>query len=96
MREQKLEKYLNERIKKIGGKSYKWVSPGVSGVPDRLVCFPGGRVIFVELKAPGKVPTARQKFVHRELMNLGCLVYVIDSRQQVDDLIQKWGEQREI
>ena len=56
MREKDIEKYLRDRIREIGGKAYKFVSPGNNGVPDRLVCLPGGRVVFVELKAPGQGP----------------------------------------
>lgn len=96
MEEQNIEKYLTDEMKKAGGKSYKWVSPGNNGVPDRIIIFPSGKIIFVELKAPGKVPTAYQKLVHRELKRLNCEVHVIDSKKQIDELIRKWGEQREI
>ncbi len=96
MREQNIEKYLTNEMKKIGGKSYKWVSPGNNGVPDRIVIFPNGIIKFVELKAPGQAPTAYQKLVHRQLRQLNCEVLVIDSIKQIDELIQKWGEQREI
>lgn len=54
MRESTIEAYLRDRVKELGGKAYKFVSPGNDGVPDRLVCLPGGRAVFVELKAPGK------------------------------------------
>jgi len=91
MRESNIEKYLTDRMKCIGGKSYKWVSPGNNGVPDRIIIFPSGKIIFVELKAPGKVPTAYQKLVHRELKKINCEVLVIDSLKNVDDLIKKWG-----
>lgn len=33
---------------------------GQAGWPDRMVLCPGGKAVFVELKAPGKVPTALQ------------------------------------
>lgn len=96
MREQNIENYLTERMKKIGGKSYKWVSPGNSGVPDRLIIFPDGQIVFVELKAPGNIPTKRQKFVHRELRKLNCNVLVIDSKKQIDNLIAGWGGADEV
>lgn len=96
MRESNIEKYLTNEMKKVGGKSYKWISPGNSGVPDRIVIFPSGQILFVELKAPGKVPTAYQQLVHRELKRLNCEVLVINNKKQIDELIQKWGEQREI
>ena len=39
--EKDIEKYLRDEIKKVGGIAYKFVSPGNSGVPDRLVLLPG-------------------------------------------------------
>ena len=50
MREKDIEKILVDGVKGIGGRAYKWVSPGNNGVPDRIVFLPGGRIIFVELK----------------------------------------------
>jgi len=47
--ERQIEKRLREEIKKLGGRSYKFVSPGNDGVPDRIV-VKNGKVWFVELK----------------------------------------------
>ena len=49
MKEKEIETYLRMRISSFGGRAYKFVSPGNDGVPDRLVCLPGGKVIFVEI-----------------------------------------------
>ena len=54
MKEKDVEAYLRDQVKGKGGKAYKFVSPGNDGVPDRMICMPGERVFFVELKAPGK------------------------------------------
>lgn len=89
MRERNIETYLRDSVKKARGIAYKWVSPGNNGVPDRIVIIPGGRIIFVELKAPGKKPTALQQVQHDKLRALGCDVRVIDSREGVDDLIKE-------
>ena len=67
------EAYLRDRVKAIGGRSYKWVSPGCSRVPDRIVILPGGRVVFVELKSEGKTSTGQQKKRQAELRALGCV-----------------------
>jgi hypothetical protein len=56
MREKDIESYLRDQVKKIKGIAYKFESPGNSGVPDRLVLLPDGKIYFVELKAPGKKP----------------------------------------
>lgn len=87
MGEKDIEAYLRDRVKEIGGKAYKFVSPGNNGVPDRLVCLTGGRAIFVELKAPGKKPTSLQLRQHEKLKSLDFEVLVIDSKKAVDDFI---------
>jgi len=38
----------------MGGMAVKFTSPGLDGVPDRIVLLPGRKIAFVELKAPGK------------------------------------------
>ena len=53
MEESKIEKYLKSKVEKLGGECLKFNS-GVVGVPDRIVILPGGKITFIELKAPGK------------------------------------------
>ena len=36
----------------MGGIALKFTSPGMAGMPDRLVLLPEGKIYFVELKAP--------------------------------------------
>jgi len=85
--EKDIESYLREKIKEIGGKAYKWVSPGNAGVPDRLICI-NGTIIPVELKAPGKKPTELQLKKHAELRKLGIEVRVIDTKKKVDEFLK--------
>ncbi|WP_306463595.1 VRR-NUC domain-containing protein [Siminovitchia fortis] len=95
IREKDIENYLRNQVKKIGGIAYKFESPGNAGVPDRLVLLPGGRVHFVELKAPGKKPTALQLAQHRKINKLHSRVLIIDSKEKVDRFIE-WVTQSEI
>ena len=88
MREKAVEEYLREQIKSVGGRAYKFVSPGNAGVPDRLVLLPGGRSFFVELKARGKKPSGLQQVQISRLSNLGFPVYIIDSVLGVDEFIR--------
>ena len=82
------EAYLRDRVKALGGRSYKWVSPGCSGVPDRVVILPGGRVVFVELKSEGKTSTKLQQKRQAELRALGCTVYTdIDTKEKVGEIL---------
>lgn len=84
MLERDIEQALVKRVKALGGKCEKFTSPGRRSVPDRIVTLPGNIVIFVELKAPGKKPTAKQLKDHKERSALGCGVRVIDSLELVD------------
>lgn len=88
MRETVVEYYLRDEIKAIGGKAYKFVSPGNRGVPDRLVCLPGGIKIFVETKAPGKKPTPKQKAEQAILVKLGNTVFNLDTKPGVDEFVK--------
>ena len=58
-------------VKAAGGLCPKFVSPGTAGMPDRLLLLPGGRILFVEVKAPGKKPHPLQKHRHEQLRALG-------------------------
>jgi Holliday junction resolvase len=79
MRENRVERELVKRVKDLGGMCEKFTSPGRRSVPDRLVTLPGGRIIFVECKAPGKEPTITQRRDHERRRLLGCDVRVIDN-----------------
>ncbi len=90
MKEKNVEAYLRDQAKGKGGKAYKFVSPGNDGVPDRLVCLPGGRIAFVETKAPGKTSTPLQTRRQEELRALGFTVFAdIDSKAAVDNVLMQ-------
>lgn len=54
MLEKHIESKLRKKVKELGGRAYKFVSPGNSGVPDRLIVLPNGKIGFAELKRPGR------------------------------------------
>lgn len=89
MRESAIEKYLVREVERIGGKAPKWVSPGNSGVQDRLVILPGGVTIYVETKAPGKPLKPLQEKWAKTLRDLGHRVYKIDTVEDVDQFIRE-------
>ena len=76
--EKDIEAKLRRAVETAGGKCLKWVCPGWSGVPDRIVLLPGGRIIFVETKRPkGGVLSEMQKTWRRWLTELGFTYYTI-------------------
>ena len=87
MREKTIEKKLISETKAIGGIAPKLVSPGFDGMPDRMVLLPGGRIGFVEVKAPGKVPRPLQVARHRLLQELGFPVFVLDAPEQIGGIL---------
>jgi hypothetical protein len=90
LRERDVERYLVFKAQAAGGRAYKFVSPGAAGIPDRIVALPGGKIVFVELKAPGRTSTPIQALQQRRLQALGCRVYAdIDSKAKVDQIIQE-------
>lgn len=77
-----LERTLEKKVKRMaedrGWWCRKFVSPSNRGVPDR-VFIRNGRVVFIELKAPGKKPTPLQAKTIRDMQIKGAEVYVVDD-----------------
>lgn len=78
-----------------GVKHYKFASPNRRSVPDRLLLWPGGYVLFIEFKRKGKLPTEGQK---REMDRIGELefkVLVIDridfGKMLIDAVASEFG-----
>lgn len=89
MRENVIERQLAMAVKKMGGMAVKFVSPGLDGVPDRIVLLPDRKIAFVELKAPGKKPRTLQEKRRRQLEALGFPVYVIDGVEQIGGVLDE-------
>lgn len=89
MRERDIEKRLKDEVKKRGGLAPKWISPGMSGMPDRLIFLPRGKFAMAELKAPGEKPRQLQVSRHRLLRRLGFRVYVIDGKEDIEEVLDE-------
>ena len=89
MEEKRIERRLVRMTSQMGGMALKFVSPGCDGVPDRLVLLPGGKVGFVELKAPGKKPRPLQVRRISQIRRLGFLVFVVDGTEQITEVLRK-------
>ena len=62
-----------------------------AGMPDRLVCFPGGRIVFVETKRPkGGRLSKIQIYRHKELRRMGFDVRVVNTTELVKAFIEEF------
>ena len=98
MREYVVENEFVKAVRMTGGVAYKLNSLTANGLPDRLVLFPPGKTLFVELKAPGKQMRPLQVKRRRQLQSLGFPVLCIDRFSQIKPVIEavrRWkpGEQ---
>jgi len=88
MRESQIEARLVQGVKAMGGKAYKFTSPGNVGVPDRIVILPGGAVIFAELKAEGGRLSPNQLLQINELRRIGAEVYEVWGADGVANFLE--------
>ena len=89
MREKMIEQKLIQAVRHAGGLALKFVSPGLNGVPDRLLLFMGGKAAFAEVKAPGQKPRPLQVRRMEQLRGLGFRVFVIDGTEQIGGVIDE-------
>lgn len=91
MLEREIEKILVSEVKKLGGRAYKWTSPGNDGVPDRIVIFPNQKPVFVELKTNSGKLSALQKVQCKRLIDLGQPVEIIYGVDGLSQFFQDYG-----
>ena len=96
MREKVIEQKLIQAVKKAGGLAIKFVSPGLNGMPDRLVILPESNIAFVEIKAHGLKPRPLQVRRHELLRRLGCKVYVLDDAARIPEIVASLMEGGEV
>lgn len=86
MRESKIERAVCAYAKKKGMEVYKFVSPGRSGVPDRIFIHHGS-ILFIEFKAPGQKPRPLQQHEIDKLVKHNMMTAVVDDEQKGIDLV---------
>ena len=85
--EKEIEKKLTAMVRSHGGLCLKWVCPGWSGVPDRIMLLPGGHVVFVETKRPkGSKVSELQRWWNKKLTKLGFYAFFVYTYQDIDAL----------
>lgn len=88
--EKRLEGHAIRAAKAAGWLAYKFVSPGHTGVPDRIFVSPGGAVVFVEFKSPtgkGKL-SAMQEHHIKTLREHNAIVHVIDNMEDFNEILE--------
>lgn len=85
--ERTIERRLIAEAKSRGGLAVKFVSPGLDGVPDRIVLLPRGHIAFIEVKAPGKTLRPLQVRRKEQLESLGFSVYCLDAIEQIGGIL---------
>lgn len=88
MLEKVIEKYLVDQCKRYGILCEKFTSVQRRSVPDRILTYVG-RVVFLELKAPGAKPTENQAEDHKRRAYHGVDVCWTDSKAGVDTVVQR-------
>lgn len=89
MREVKVEQALVAAVKKRHGLCIKFTSPGLDGVPDRIVLLPHGKMAFIELKALGKKLRPLQELRAKQLRDLGQQVFLIDNKEMIGGILDE-------
>jgi hypothetical protein len=91
MKESEIEKILVQNVKRVGGRAYKFVSPGNDGVPDRLVLLPYGRAVFAELKTETGKLSDLQRMQLKRIRALGQETAVIRGIDGVSRFFHDYG-----
>lgn len=91
--EKDIETKLIRLVAAHGGLCLKWVCPGWSGVPDRIILLPGGRIIFVETKRPkdGRVAPL-QRWWGNKLKSFGFDHYIARNEKDLADISRRIEE----
>lgn len=89
--EKKLEPDLRKAVEAKKGLCIKLLTFHFTGLPDRLILLPGGRMFFAETKSTGDSihtrKSKRQPYVKKQLEALGFKVYIIDSKESLKNCL---------
>jgi hypothetical protein len=88
MKEKIVENHFVWAIERIGGKTYKFTSPGRKGVADRIACLPDGNTWFVELKTKGGRLSVLQKMFMSDMALLNQKYACLWTIEQVDEWLK--------
>jgi hypothetical protein len=87
--EKTIEKRLTDEVKNMGGLCVKMGYWGVTGMPDRLILMPGGRLYFREIKTETGKLSKMQELVLKRLQRLGFDTDVLFGKDDVEQFINQ-------
>ena len=87
MKEKIVENHFVWAVERIGGKTWKFTSPGRKGVADRIACLPDGATWFVELKTKGGRLSELQKMFMSDMALMNQKYACLWSKEQIDGWI---------
>lgn len=88
MHETTVENNIIRQCRRKGGEAYKFKSPQMSHVPDRLCLLPVAEehraivaqyVFFIEAKRPGEAPRPAQEMRMDEMRKMGFKAFAVDD-----------------
>lgn len=85
--ESDIEQALVTGVEAMGGTCFKH---GQDGWPDRIAIFPGGHLVFVEVKRPDGHLADLQKWRAAKLRRLGHRVEIPYSKEDVERLLEEF------
>ena len=90
MKEKIVENHFVWAVERIGGKTWKFTSPGRKGVVDRIACLPDGATWFVELKTKGGRLSELQKMFMSDMallkQNYACLWTIGQINEWIEEV----------
>lgn len=81
-----IESHLKKKCTEKGWACKKFSGPKKKGIPDCVITAPGGTVLYVEVKVPGKKPTPLQRNDSLSASH-GIHVFVVTSKENIDVLL---------
>ena len=90
--ESDIERACLALAKAKGGRMPKWVSPGYSGVPDRILLLPNLPPVFVEFKKPGGILSPLQRRWRTWLLSNGSEHWTVSNVNDFNRRIEDYAE----
>jgi Holliday junction resolvase len=81
-----IEDHLKKKCTEKGWACQKFSGPKKKGIPDCVITTPGGTVLYVEVKAPGKKPIPLQRNDSLSTSH-GIHVFVVSSKENIAVLL---------